>query len=104
MCRAASNPGVIELVELLRAMGRTKEPAAADYLESEVRFPCSRSMTVAAAESILRTRGGFGDKVFPRVRGLLGMGSSIYVATCWPDRDGASCAPPIRVSGGSSCG
>lgn len=74
----ASDPGVLALVELIQAMGATKDPAAATYLESRFDHLPHGNMEIAAAESLLRLRGRFGATVLASVRTLVAMNSSVY--------------------------
>jgi hypothetical protein len=75
---AAYDPGVLELVEILREMGETGDPAAADYLDSIFERLPHGNMSITAAESLLRLRGRFGPTVLEKVRELTVMKSSIY--------------------------
>jgi hypothetical protein len=75
---AAYGPKVLNLVQLLRDMGDTGDPAAADYLDSIFDRLPHGNMTIAAAESPLRLRGRFGQAALERIRELVAMSSSVY--------------------------
>ncbi len=75
---AAYEPKVLYLVQLLREMGNTGDPAAADFLDSIFDRLPHGNMTIAAAESLLRLRGRFGQVALERVRELVAMKSSVY--------------------------
>ncbi len=75
---AASDPGVLELVQLLRQMGETGSPEAISFLESIFPNLPHGNMTLAAAEGLLHLRGRFGSEPLARLRELMAMNSSIY--------------------------